>query len=75
MSVSNGNKHFRITQYCTMSIRPVQINVTEEFRHKIKGLKRELTYEEYFNYLLENSKGKESPQSIVSKTTTSKETK
>ncbi len=52
-----------------MSQRPVMINVSAEFRHKIKALKRELTYEEYFNYLLENSKGKESPQSKVSKTT------
>ena len=58
-----------------MSIRPVMINVTAEFRHKIKTLKRELTYEQYFNYLLENTEGKESPQSIVSKTTKSKDAK
>ena len=58
-----------------MHERQVIINVSKELRHKIKALKREFTYEQYFNYLLENSKGKESPQSKVSKTTKSEESK
>jgi len=41
-----------------MPERLVMINVTPEFRAKIKELKRELTYQEYFDNLLKNSEGK-----------------
>ena len=37
-----------------MPERAVMINVTPEFRAKIKALKRELTYEQYFENLLKN---------------------
>ena len=43
-----------------MPERPVMINVTPGFRAKIKALKRELTYEEYFENLLKN--GEKIPQ-------------
>ncbi len=48
------------------------IPITKELRDTIKGLKRELTYDQYFNYLLINSEGK-NPQSKVPKKTNSKE--
>ncbi len=35
-----------------MTERLVMINVTKEFRNKIKFLKRELTYQQYFDNLL-----------------------
>ena len=53
-----------------MTERLVMINVTREFRDSIKTLKKELTYEEYFNYLLENNSGKKS-QRQKTKTTKS----
>lgn len=56
-----------------MPERSVMINVTPEFRAKIKELKRELTYQEYFDNLLKISEGK-SPQSKVPQMTNLKET-
>lgn len=50
-----------------MTERLVMINVTKEFRDKIKTLKREQTYEKFLDNLLDNSKGKNSPQSADTK--------
>lgn len=41
-----------------MPERQVFINVSKEFRGKIKTLKKELTYEQYLTKLLDNSEGK-----------------
>ena len=41
-----------------MPERQVFINVSKEFRGKIKTLKRELTYEQYLTKLLDKSEGK-----------------
>lgn len=41
-----------------MPERDVIINVSKEFRAKVKAKKRELTYEQFFNLLLKNTEGK-----------------
>ncbi len=50
--------------------RQVFINVSREFREQIKTLKRELTYQEYFDYLLKNAKGKNNSPSVTNPRTT-----
>ncbi len=56
-----------------MPERDVPINVTREFRDKIKTLKRELTYEQFLDNLINS--GRKIPQSTDTKMTKSKESK
>lgn len=52
-----------------MSERGVIINVTSEFRAKIKALKHELTYEQYFTNLLEKERSPEDQSSPLAQIT------